>query len=63
MKAVIGILVLAVIIGVVYGLAYLGVIPVAKMAAKSPAAMKILISMKLAKPAKAGKAVVASGHY
>ena len=48
MKAVLGVLSLVVVLGVVYGLAFLGVIPVQKMAAKNPSLAKVLAKIRLA---------------
>lgn len=58
MKIILTVLGLVVVLGVLYGLAFLGVIPVQKMAAKNPAMAKALAKMHLA-PAKPKAAVAA----
>ena len=50
MKALWGIFGLMAVLGIVYGLAFVGNIPVKKLAAKSPALAKTLIALHLAKP-------------
>ena len=62
MKAVLGFFGFLVLIGVVYALAFLQIIPAQKMADQSPAMMKVMQAMHLAKPkpkltAKAGAAL------
>ena len=52
MKAVFGLLGLIVALGIVYGLAFFGVIPAQKMADKSPALASVLKTLHLAKAAK-----------
>ncbi len=52
MKAVFGLLALFALLGVVYGLAFFGIIPVQKMADKSPALASKLILLHLARPKK-----------
>ena len=52
MKAVIGLLTVLVLLGVVYGLAFFGILPVQKMAAKSPALASALAALHLAKTKK-----------
>ena len=52
MKVVIGLLSVLALLGVVYGLAFLGVIPVQKMAGKSPALAAALAALHLAKAKK-----------
>lgn len=52
MKAVIGLLGVAALLGVVYGLAFFGIIPVQKMAGKSPALASALVALHLAKTKK-----------
>ena len=59
MKAVLGIFGLLAVLGVVYGLAFVGIIPTQKLADKSPALGKTLIALHLAKP-KATKAAAKS---
>jgi len=53
MKAIIGLLGIVAVLGVVYGLAFLGILPVQKMAVKSPALASALAALHLAKPKKA----------
>ncbi|BDI30911.1 hypothetical protein CCAX7_29620 [Capsulimonas corticalis] len=50
MKAVLGFVGLLVLLGVVYALAFLQIIPVQKMAEKSPSLMNIMKPLHLAKP-------------
>ena len=57
MKAVIGLLGVAALLGVLYGLAFFGVIPAQKMAAKSPALASALTALHLAKVKKRGTGV------
>ena len=52
MKAVIGVFSVVALLGVLYGLAFLGVIPVQKMAGKSPALASALSALHLAKAKK-----------
>ncbi len=52
MKAVIAVFSVVALLGVVYGLAFLGVIPVQKMAGKSPALASALSTLHLAKAKK-----------
>ena len=52
MKAVVIFLVVFILFDVLYGLAYVGIIPVSKLAGNSPVATKILIALKLEKPQK-----------
>lgn len=52
MKAVIGLVGLVILLGVVYGLAFLGIIPVQKMADKSPGLRGALAALHLAKAKK-----------
>ncbi len=52
MKAAFAVLGLLALLGVVYGLAFFGIIPVQKMADKSPALASALVSMHLARPKK-----------
>lgn len=52
MKAIIGLLSVAALLGVVYGLAFFGIIPVQKMADKSPALASALTKLHLAKAKK-----------
>lgn len=52
MKAILGLLGLIVLLGLVYGLAFFGILPVQKMADKSPALAPALVSLHLAKPKK-----------
>lgn len=52
MKAVIGLLAVVALLGVVYGLAVFGILPVQKMAVKSPALASALTALHLAKPKK-----------
>jgi flagellar motility protein MotE (MotC chaperone) len=52
LKAVIGLLAVVALLGVVYGLAFFGILPVQKMAAKSPALASALTALHLAKPKK-----------
>ena len=52
MKAVFGLLGLVVVLGIVYGLAFFGIIPTQKMADKSPALGAFLKTLHLAKTAK-----------
>lgn len=54
MKAVIGLLGVAALLGVVYGLAFFGIIPVQKMAGKSPVLASALTKLHLAKAKKPG---------
>jgi len=49
MKFVFGLLGLIVVLGLVYGLAFFGIIPVQQMANKSPALASVLMSLHLAK--------------
>jgi len=51
-KAVIGLLGVAALLGLAYGLAFFGIIPVQKMAGKSPALASALTALHLAKPKK-----------
>ena len=51
MKALLGILGLLAVLGIVYGLAFVGIIPTQKLAAKSPALAQALVALHLAKPA------------
>jgi len=60
MKAIVGFLVVFILIGVVYGLAFVGIIPVAKIAGKSHAATSLLVALKLEKPHK-NKAIRLTG--
>ena len=53
MKAVIGLFSVLALLGIVYGLAFLGIIPVQKMADKSPALASALATLHLAKGKKA----------
>ena len=50
MKAVLGIFGLLALLGIVYGLAFFGIIPTKKLAAKSPAVAKMLAALHLVKP-------------
>lgn len=61
MKVVFSILGLVILVGVLYGLAFFGVIPVQKMAAKNPALAKTLAKLHLAsaKPKGTAKAAAA----
>ncbi|MBV9849621.1 MAG: hypothetical protein JO250_08025 [Armatimonadetes bacterium] len=59
MKVVLGIVGLLAVLGVAYGLAFAGIIPTQKWAAKSPALGKALTALHLAKP-KPKAAVVAA---
>jgi flagellar motility protein MotE (MotC chaperone) len=59
MKAVFAIIGLIVVLGIVYGLAFMGIIPVKKMAAKNPALAKILAPLHLAPAKPKATAVVA----
>jgi flagellar motility protein MotE (MotC chaperone) len=59
MKAVFAILGVVVVLGIVYGLAFMGIIPVKKMAAKNPALAKILAPLHLAPAKPKATAVVA----
>ena len=52
MKAVFGLLGVVVVLGLLYGLAFFGILPVQKMADKSPALGGILRTLHLAKAAK-----------
>lgn len=52
MKAVIGLFSVVALLGIVYGLAFLGVIPVQRMAGKSPAMASALSALHLAKAKK-----------
>ena len=52
MKAVFGLLGVVVVLGVLYGLAFFGILPVQKMADKSPALGGVLRTLHLAKAAK-----------
>ncbi len=54
MKAVIGILSVFALLGVVYGLAFVGIIPVQRMAGKSSALGSALAALHLAKAKKPG---------
>ncbi len=61
MKGVLGFLGLLAVLGVVYALAFFGVIPTKALAAKSPAIAKALTALHLTKPsAKAAAAVAAA---
>jgi len=55
MKAAIGIFVFVLILGVLYGLAYVGVIPAQKIADGNPSALPILKALRLAKSKPAPK--------
>lgn len=52
MKAVIGLLAVVALLGVVYGLAFFGIIPVQKLAGKSPALASALAALHLARAKK-----------
>ena len=54
MKAVFGLFGVLALLGVAYGLAFLGIIPVQKMAGKSPALASALTALHLAKAKKPG---------
>ena len=60
MKAVIGVFSVVALLGVLYGLAFLGVIPVQKMAGKSPALASALSALHLAKAKKPAPAAAAA---
>ncbi len=51
MKVVIALLSIVALVGIAYGLAFAGIIPVAKLAGKNTQIHKALIAMKLEKPA------------
>ncbi|MEO7719423.1 MAG: hypothetical protein ABIY70_24745 [Capsulimonas sp.] len=61
MKAVFGLVGLMVVLGAVYALAFLQIIPAQKMAEKSPAMMKIMQPLHLAKPKPKAKLVAKAG--
>ncbi|MCW3062681.1 MAG: hypothetical protein JWQ02_4502 [Capsulimonas sp.] len=61
MKAVLGLVGLLVVLGAVYALAFLQIIPAQKMAEKSPAMMKIMQPLHLAKPKPKAKLVAKAG--
>ena len=60
MKAVIGVFSVVALLGVLYGLAFLGVIPVQKMAGKAPALASALSALHLAKAKKPAPAAAAA---
>ena len=60
MKAVIGVFSVVALLGVLYGLAFLGVIPVQKMAGKAPALASALSALHLAKAKKPAPAAAAT---
>jgi hypothetical protein len=62
MKAAIGILVFVLILGAVYGLAFVGVIPVQKIADGNPSALRFLMALHLAKSRPPSKRVLAAAR-
>jgi flagellar motility protein MotE (MotC chaperone) len=62
MRAAIGIVVFVLILGAVYGLAFVGIIPVQKIADGNPSALRVLKALHLAKSKPLSKPVLAAAR-